>query len=194
MSIAVGMVETHIYAKMYKFDRIGFVIAFVVALVSVLEDPMYGVVLGTLATLMLFVAKLSVGDMEVSVFRRGVFLQKRKFSEHLEDQHEDDVLVYKFSGPLNFLNVSTQIERIRRLERARAVIFTFNHVMSVDIDGIEAIEEQIGHLRSRGIDVVFSGLSNGVGATVAATQTYRDLARRGRIFAGSSAAIQALTA
>lgn len=74
------------------------------------------------------------------------------------------------------------------------MIFTFNHVVSVDIDGIEAIEEQIGHLRSRGIDVVFSGLSNGVARVVSDTAIYRELARRGRVFAGSSVAIRALTA
>jgi sulfate permease, SulP family len=194
MNIAVAMVETHIYGKMYRFDRKGFFITFVVALVSIFEDPMYGVVIGTLVTLVLFVIKLSDGDMEVSVFRDGEFAAKRRFSEYLADQSSDDLLIYKFSGPLNFLNVSNQIDRIQKLDNVRAVVFTFNHVVSVDIDGIEAIEEQIEHLRSRGIDVAFSGLSNGVGTTVESTHVYHELAAKQRIFPSSSVAIQSLAA
>lgn len=192
VNIAVGMVEFDLYAKIFQFDRTAFFLTFLVAAITVADDPTVGILAGTAISLIVFIKKVSDGNVKVSIFRKGEYFGKVRVKEYLKLQKPGDVLIYRFNGSVTYLNVEAQLERLREIREASHVVFSFSNVYNVDLDGFEALEAMMETVRNKGIGISVSGLSKGLVEKLAETPFYAELKEEGRIYPASSLAIKKL--
>jgi SulP family sulfate permease len=149
MNIAIGMIDVNLYKNIHSLDKVSFYLTLFVAFVTVADDPIMGIVLGTAITLIVFIGKVSKGNIDVTVFRDHVFFDKLRLSEYVKVQNPHDIIIYRFTGTLNYLNIEGQLEQVKQLQEPKTVIFSFGQVNSIDIDGIETFEEIFSFLEKK---------------------------------------------
>lgn len=111
-----------------------------------LEDPIYGIIMGTVIALLMYIRDASEGDMMVNVFRNGNFLQRWTIKKYLKKQEIQDVVVIKFPHDMSFLNASAEIDHIDQIQ-AKTIILSCSQLQYVDMDAIEALEETLESLQ-----------------------------------------------
>ena len=115
MSIAIGMIEVHLYRRIWQYDRFAFSLTMLTAAITVLDDPLVAILATTAIALLVFIKKVSDGNVRVSVFRKGIYHSKIRLREYLKGQQDGDILIYKFNGSLTYLNTESQLEQVERL-------------------------------------------------------------------------------
>lgn len=159
--IAVMMVETEHFIRYFRFDKVGFVLAIVVAFVTVYEDPIIGILLGTAVALVIFMDKLSRGQFDIfmNTYKKGQVgaMSGEKVTEIKEDT---DILLYSIKGTLMYINSRAHLSRFEtNLSKYKAVVIRLREVYFMDLDGAEALDEMIALIRKRGQKVVLTGVS-----------------------------------
>lgn len=182
MNIALGMVDMNLYKNIHSLDKVSFYITIAVGIITVADDPIIGIIFGTAVSLIIFIGKVSNGNIEVSIFRDGKFFDKLPLMRYARIQEKHDTVVYRLSGTLNYLNIETALGQTKQLDKPSTIIFNFGQVNHIDIDGIETLEEIFEHLRECNIDLYFTGLINAdVEATVRKLPIYTELEVSGKI-------------
>lgn len=87
------------------------------------------------------------------MFRKNWDVEKISLTKYLEKQESWDLILTKFSGWLNYLNIEWNISAIEKLNKNQKVIISLGHIWNIDVDGIEAIDEMIDTLEANKIDV-----------------------------------------
>lgn len=160
MNIAIGMIDVNLYKNLHSLDKVSFYLTLFVAFITVADDPIIGIVLGTAIALIVFLGKVSQGNVDVTVFRDKAFFDKLRLSKYIKDQEPDDILIYRFAGTLNYINIESQLDQVKKLRGPKTVIFSFGQVNMVDIDGIEAFDEIFNSMKKKNIEMYFTGISN----------------------------------
>lgn len=191
-NIAVGLIDFGLLVKMYRMQRSAFAIMMVTTVVSVLEDPTVGILLGTSIALIVFIRGVSAGDAYVSVFRKGVFHRKESLSEYVRDQSGDDVIVVNFVGGLSYLNVEPLLESVAKVNRGQTVLVSFSHMGDLDVDGIEGLEELVASLEKHSISVRFTGLTPKTRKLLKKTKFFPRMESEGRVAPSTSSALASL--
>lgn len=187
MNIAIGMIDINLYKNIHSLDKVSFYLTLFVAFITVADDPIMGIVLGTAIALIVFLGKVSKGNVDVTVFRKQVFFDKLRLSEYVKEQEPDDIIIYRFAGTLNYLNIESQLEQVKKLTEPKTVIFSFGQVNSIDIDGIEAFEEIFSFLKKGKIDMYFTGISNQyVEDVLRKLPIYTEIEHAGKIYKSSA--------
>ena len=131
--VGFNMVETHHFKRMFKTDRTNFLIALMVALVTVLEDPIIGILLGATISMLMFMKKLSTGQYE---------LNRGNIPAHIPVHIEADTLIYSIKGELAYINAQSHVARFeKQIPEHKNIIIDLRAVSFIDQDGIEACEE-----------------------------------------------------
>lgn len=190
MNIAVGMVEIELYKNIFKLDRIAFFLTFLVAIITVVDDPIMGIIAGTALALLVFIKKVSEGNVKIGLFRDGKYVGKIRAKEYSHLQKKNDIIIYRFNGSLTYLNMEPQLDRIRELHAPKHVVFSFSNVYNIDLDGVEALEEMFEKVREKSIGISLSGLSKEIVQLMEKTKSYRELHESGAVFSASSLAIR----
>lgn len=153
---AVNMVEMEHFGRFFKFERSSFIISMLVAAVTVYEDPIFGILLGTAIALVFFVEQISHGAYE------GV--EGAVSGEKVKEINEDkSVLLYTFKGKLCYINGRAHVTRFEtNLVKYNTIILRLREVYFIDMDGIEALDEIIELLESRGQKVFLTSLQTNV--------------------------------
>ncbi|MDD5376492.1 MAG: SulP family inorganic anion transporter [Candidatus Gracilibacteria bacterium] len=187
MNIAIGMIDVNLYKNIHSLDKVSFYLTLFVGFVTVADDPIMGIVLGTAIALIVFLGKVSKGNVDVTVFRDRLFFDKLRLSEYVKVQHPNDIIIYRFAGTLNYLNIESQLEQVKLLIEPKTVIFSFGQVNSIDIDGIEAFEEIFAFLEKKGIEMYFTGISNPyVEEVLRKLPIYQEIETSGNIYRSSA--------
>lgn len=118
-------------------EKGAFVIMVITTLLSVLEEPTYGILVGTTIALLIFIKQVSAGDAFVSVFRQKTFFQKMSLDEYVKIQEKEDIVVVNFVGGLSYLNIEPLIESITELKEKQTILISFSHMGNLDVDGVE---------------------------------------------------------
>jgi SulP family sulfate permease len=194
--VAVQMVETEHFFRFFRFDKTIFAISMVVAFVTVAEDPIIGILLGVVLSLLISVDKMthghydmrsdrsdSVGDTDGSKDGRGKEIEER-----------DDVLLYSFRGRLCYFNSRAHVSRFETgLTQYTYIILRLREVYFVDLDGMEALNEIITGIESRGQKVVLSSIDPNVQETLkTGIRGYDRLEKEGLIFPKTEDALKYL--
>ncbi len=193
--VAIKMVEREHYEKLWKFEREGFFISIFVALVTVLVDPMVGILLGVSVSLLVFVNKISKGsfEMRVNSSKEGIIYSDAgtKLKEVAEDA---DVLLYSFRGRLCYINSRAHVERFNtNLVKYKTIILRLKEVHFMDTDGVEAFDEIIEVIQSRGQQVIVSSVDTQVVDVLEKLSTkYKKLKDEGLVFKKSEHALSFL--
>lgn len=191
MNIAIGMVDVSLYKNIHSLDKVSFYITLAVGIITVLDDPIIGIIFGTAVSLIIFIGKVSGGEIEISIFRDGKFFDKLQLTKYIKVQEEQDTVVYRLAGTLNYLNIETALEQTKQLTKPMTLIFNFGQVNHIDIDGIEALEEKFEHLRSENIDIYITGSVNpAVELMVKKLSIYKELEKNNKIHKSTALVIE----
>ena len=66
------MVDVHHLETLWKYDKVGFAISFITAVMCVVEDTMSGLVIGSLLSMFVYLHSFSKGYVEVTMYAKGV--------------------------------------------------------------------------------------------------------------------------
>ena len=143
--VGIRMIEMEHFARMFKTDKINFFIALIVAIITILEDPIMGLLLGALISMLIFMQKLSKGQFELLSNKQeeNIFALKEKAKE-------TNTLIYSIKGELAYINAQSHITRFEKtpIENDN-IIINLKNINFIDLDGIEAIEEIIEIITSK---------------------------------------------
>lgn len=162
--VAVRMVEMHHIKAMWKHDKINFSLAMFVAFITVYEDPIIGILLGTAVSLIIFMEKLSRGHFDLAMNDIESGRTKVVSGEHhdIASKHSD-VLVYSIKGPLVYVNAQAHITRFERsIKKYRAVVIRLRECYFIDSDGCNALDEIIDVIKQQDKDVALSGINKSI--------------------------------
>jgi SulP family sulfate permease len=159
--VAVRMIEAEHFIRYFKYDKKGFILAGLVAFVTVYEDPIIGILFGTAISLVVFMEYLSKGEYEL-------LLNSKQFKKAKPITHEqlaklkgsEHVLVYSFKGALVYINTQAHIARFERaLKQYHSVILRMREVHFIDLDGVEGFSEIIDILYEKEKFIYITGVS-----------------------------------
>lgn len=131
----------------------------IVALLTFLTDPVYGVLGGVSISLLSHLKRSIQGTMYVTIFRDGVFFKKTLLQKYIANQQDGDLLTIKFDHEISFLSVSAIEQTLAKLTTSHTIVFSFSHVHYIDLDGVDALEDLTKYLNRSQVHYVFCGLS-----------------------------------
>lgn len=153
MNIALGLIDLNLLKKLYKLEKTAFFITIATTFFAVVFEATYWILIWTAITLIIYIRKITNSDANISVFRKNWDVEKISLTKYLEKQESWDLILTKFSGWLNYLNIEWNISAIEKLNKNQKVIISLGHIWNIDVDGIEAIDEMIDTLEANKIDV-----------------------------------------
>lgn len=193
--VSIQMVETEHYGKLWRYERSGFYLSLCVAVVTIVKDPIVGILLGATISLLLFVDRISRGhfDLKVNKFNEGI-VDSASGVKLKEIKEDADVLLYSFSGKLCYVNSRSHIQRFEQnLIKYKSIILRLQEVHFIDTDGVEALDEIIDIIEARGQKVLLTGVNqNAMNLLEQLSHGYKALKEKGLVFKKSSNALQFL--
>ena len=192
--VAFRMIEQEHFIRLFHSDKKNFVIALVVAVVTVWIDPIVGILLGTVISLLIFVEKLSRGQFELIVDNtEGKFVDKIT-SETLEKiEKTGDTIIYSIKGQLAYINGQSHITRFEQsLGAYKNVILRLRELSFVDLDGVDAFDEIITLIKAQGKKVLVTGASPIISELLRESHEYKKLDEEGAVFKRTSEALSKL--
>ncbi len=195
VNVAINIVETKHFLKYYSYEKTGFFIALAVAFITIVEDPIVGMLFGTAIALLLFVEKISHGQFDITLNRFDRGLIKRISGEKITKLNEEaEILLYSIRGKLCYINSRAHISRFENdFDKFEFVILRLREVYFIDLDGVEAIDEIIEILESRGISTLITSTTPEVDHLLTELSAkYRHLKESGLVFDKSEKAFEYL--
>ena len=143
---ALRMIETHKLSRIYQLDKRSFAIGILVSTITVFGDAIYGIMVGTLLSLIFFVEKMTHGHFSATV---SVKDGKVKQIRNTEVAINSENLVYSIKGPLSYMNGMTHLERFERgLNGYKHIFIRLKECSFIDVDGAEILDQIIESVRS----------------------------------------------
>ncbi len=188
--LAIGMFEKKHFIKLIENEKVAFVLSILVAFITIVEDPVAGVILGTFIALIIFVNKVSYGQTEILFWRNGKMIVSLLKSDFIKKKEIDsDMVVYKISGTLTYINMPAHLEAIKRIKRNKYVIVSLRNTFYADSDGSEYLEELIELLKNNNGKVYLSGINSEVHKLIIKEKFYKQKLAEKRIYNRTSEAI-----
>ncbi len=191
--VSIQMVSTEHFVHIYKHDKKAFALSFVVAGVTLVEDPIFGILIGAIIALLILVNHLSRAKCEISIHRGKKMvarLQAIKFNEI--EKPFGDVVVYRFAGQMNYINAQAHIENLSKVNGAHTVILNFRNLFYIDFDGIDALEEIINTNKAQGKKVIITSAGPFIIPVLVKTGWYNDLKEQNLVFNSTTEALETL--
>ena len=193
--VAIQMVERKHYNKLWRYEKTGFFIALFVAFITVIVDPVIGILLGVAISLLIFIDRISHGHFELRInkFEKGI-IDYDSGVKLKEIKENGDVLLYSFRGKLCYINSRAHVERFEtNLTKYKHIILRLRGVHFIDTDGVEALDEIIDTIEARGQQVILSGISqNSLNLLEQLSSGYKKLKEKGLVFDKSEQALSFL--
>jgi SulP family sulfate permease len=193
--VAARMIELEVFERFFHYDRRSLVLAIIVAVVTVYEDPIVGLLLGTAISLVIFMEKLSHGQFELVVNDEKKQIVKKIFSEdaHPTITENAHALVYSMKGQLAYINAESHVARFEKdLNGYEQVLLRFRELYFIDLDGVDAFEEIVELIQRQGKTVMVSGVSPFVTSILEGSAHFRDLEKRGLVFERTTDALRSV--
>lgn len=195
--VAARMVEIVHFSRMFALDKKSFGIAILVAVVTIYEDPIVGILFGTAISLLLFVEKLSKGQFELIVNNA-----EHKIADHVVGEDIDDenicknchTLVYSIKGQLAYVNAQAHISRFETKLNAdyEHVVLRMRELFFIDLDGVDAFEEIVNLIESQGKKVSLTGVNPLIEKSLEESKVFQRIRSEKRIYPHTREALQQL--
>lgn len=181
--VAIQMIEVHHFLNMWELDKKNFFVSILVAIITIFEDPIIGILFGVAVSSLLLLEKLSRGQFDL-VLNSNKKMTGRMSGETIQNVvKKSDTILYSFEGMLCYINSESHIERFHKsLNGAKHVILRFRSVYYIDLDGVEAIDEIIHLIESQGKDVYLTSLNPIVTEMLIESPVYQKLKRQHKVF------------
>lgn len=188
--VAIRMVEAEHFSHMFKHDRFAFILSLVVALVTIVEDPIIGILLGATVALLYFVNQLSKAQAEITVNKNKKVVSRVLGSDAKKIKKlKGDVLVYRFAGQMTYVNAQSHIQMIREIHDTKTLVLSFRNLFYVDVDGMDAIEEIIEELKNKNINVILTGVGDLLQPQFQKTKWFQEKKKKNKVYESTSDAL-----
>ena len=193
--VAINMVEKKHFIHLIENEKTAFIISLFVALLVIVEDPIFGLIIGSVIALLIFVNKLSYGQTEILIWNNGIMTESVLKNEFIKKTIIDsDIIVYKISGTLTYINMPAHIETINKIKNNKYVIISLRHAFYADVDGIDYLGEIIEILKSNNNKhIVLSGINKDIQTKINHTDFYKRKLLEKKIYKRTSEAIKVFT-
>ena len=192
--VAIGMIEKKHFIHLIENEKTAFLLSLVVAIIVVLEDPIIGILIGTVIALLIFVNKISYGQTEVLLWKDGNMTEALLKNDFLKKEVIDsDIVVYKISGTLTYINMPAHLEAVQKIKHNKYVILSLRHSFYADIDGIDYLGEIIELLKRHNGKVLLAGINKEIEKLIYKEPFYQKKLVEGKIYKRTSEAIKEIT-
>jgi len=158
----MGLIDTHKMKKIYKLNKRDFIVTAVTILVTLFLGIDFGVALGVVASIVLFIQKSAkphysiLGKMNLSGDKAPVYRNVKMYPSATK---RPDMLMIRWDAPIFFANTASFKSRIRKhigrfLEENNypnqwCLVLCFSGVNDVDFTGIEHLEQFLEELKEK---------------------------------------------
>lgn len=182
INIALWLVDVKHLKELYQIRHCAFYVAFITAFFTVAEDATFWIIVWTLIALVVYLKKVTSSWAKVSVFRNNKFFKKEDFGHYVHrEQEENDVVLLKFDGWLNYLNQEKNIHHLELIEKNITLILSFEHMWYLDIDWIETINESLLSLKNKWIAIYLSWLEWEYKNMMSHMKIYKELKKENKL-------------
>lgn len=183
---ATRMVEMHHFKRLYAGDKAAFAIALITAAIAVYADAMIGILVGTVASLIFLIERISKGQFELVLNKDQKIVERIIGSEadkHIEIPADTQVCVYSIKGHLTYANAHSHINRVeKKLFSCNTVILRLRELAYIDTDGVEALDEMFETLLKGGNRVIVTGVSSLIAKQLKQSESFAKIIENGDVF------------
>lgn len=189
--VAISMVENEHFIYLYKNERTAFILSIFVALITFTEDPIIGILIGTAIALIIYVNNISKGQTEILIWKNGQLIESLLKDKFIKKQEQiSDLLVYKISGALTYINMPAHIETAELIKGNKYVIVSLRHAFYLDSDGVYYLQKFIEILKKNNEKIILSGLNPIIEQRLKYEGFYQHKLVEGKIYNRTSDAIK----
>lgn len=193
--VAYRMIEAEHFIHLFKHDKLSFGLSIFVAAVTIVEDPIVGILIGAAIALLIIVRKLSLAHSEVTISKDGKFVERIHTNTIKEFEELGDTVIYRFAGQLTYINGLNHLEILEHIgAKTKDIVLSFRNLFFIDIDGIDMLEEAVDELHRQGKRVCFTSINAAVEPLLANMSSYKKLLENKMIFSSSQEAVEQLRA
>jgi sulfate permease, SulP family len=191
--VALRMIEFKHFIVLISNARTSFLISLLVAIITIAEDPIAGLVVGSVVALIIFVNEMSQGQTEILYWKNGKVLKSVMRSDLMtKGMPDSEFVVYKLSGTMTYINMPAHIETAKLIKGNKHVVISLSHAFYADLDGIEYLKELIETLKSKNEKIYLSGINPEIKKAIMNEDFYKQKLVDNRIFTRVSEAIDIL--
>ena len=194
MNIAIWLIDLKVMRELKYLDKASFITAIIVAFITLVEDPIIWIIVGTIIAFIMFVWKVSKWRLDVTIFRKWHFYDKMWLSKYLRKQGDNDSLIVRFPWTINYINAESFVSQIKKLKKPSHMIFSFWQVVNIDIDWIEIIDNLIEWFIDKWVDVYITWVCSDemIEMFAKSDKLYSDLNKQWKVFKSSAFVIDKL--
>ena len=146
--VALSMIEREHFYRLFYQDKNSFIIAIVVALITIGIDPIIGILVGVVMALLFLVNKLAQSFSETVVYEGNIKTDSI-------DAQKKSILIYTFRGKLVYFNSPAHLLQFQSdFSQYDAIILVLTELYFIDLDGVDTLEEIIELIQKRHQQVV----------------------------------------
>lgn len=193
--VAINMVEKKHFIHLINNEKTSFFISIFVALIVIIEDPIVGIIIGSVVALLIFVNKVSYGQTEILVWKDGKLKESVLKNEFMKKDYIDsDIIIYKISGTLTYINMPAHLDAVDKIKDNKYVIISLRHAFYADIDGVGYLWEIIEVLKKNNNNhVMLSGINNEIKKKIVHQNFYKKKLLENKIYKRTSDALEELS-
>jgi MFS superfamily sulfate permease-like transporter len=167
VNTALGLLGLEELKHYWHRERESFGVAILVALVTIFHDAGLAVGVGAIVALLLFARKISHGNFDITWNFADGSTDKIRGAKTLDISNRDKAVLfvtYSVAGDIGYIDASRHYQNIKKLTRdvTPIVIIRLRDLFSIDLEGSEALADAVMELRTGGVKVIMSSVSEEV--------------------------------
>lgn len=191
--VAFRMVEAEHFKHIYAHNKSAFGLSIVVTLITVIQDPIVGILVGSIISLLIFVNHFSKAQCEIMVNKNKKMvakIQTLKFNEI--EKHGGDVIVYRFAGQMNYINSQSHLENLNKINGVHTIILNFRNLFYIDVDGLDSLKEIIETMKTKGKKVIITSAGPFIIPILEKEEWFFGMKQSGLVFNSTTEALRTL--
>ncbi|MBP6870298.1 SulP family inorganic anion transporter [Candidatus Babeliales bacterium] len=185
--VSICMIDVYHFQKLYMLDKHNFIVALVVAAITLYQDPTMGIISGVALSSILLLHALSKEQFELN---HNINQIK---ADIVSSKMAAEIFFYSFKGELTFINSQAHIAHFEDdLNSYTTVILRFKDVTFIDFDGVEAISYIINLLHAAHKKIIITSINPLILSMLKHSHHVLDLEKEGLVFKNTTQALQYL--
>jgi len=193
--VAIQMVEKKHYIHIYNNDKSALSVSILVAVVTIVKDPMFGLLIGAAVALLIFVDRTSKSEAEITINKDKKIIKRVNAAKIINVKDHGDVIVYRFAGQLTYVNIQSHINTVEAMNGgAKFAVLSLRNLFFMDMDGVSALKEIVDIFESKGKKVYITAVNRLVSDSLKKEKWFVALRDHGRVFESTQDTLAAINA
>ncbi len=191
--VAINMVEKRHFITLMDNEKVAFFLSMFVAAITIIYDPIVGILTGSFFALMIFVNRISKGQTEIQLWENWKVKKVMLKNDYMKETDDEcDFVVLKISGILTYINMPAYLETAKLIKDKKFVIISLKSAFYADSDGVSYLDEIITELKSNNKEIYLTGVNKEIEKMLKGEDFYKTKISENRLFGSISQAIDEL--